>query len=37
MAKPVTKTPLGREQLNVSGYTLGRLREQAKWPTGVPI
>ena len=37
MAKPVTKAPRGREQRHVNGYTLERLREQAKWPTGVPI
>ena len=37
MAKPVTKRPRGREQHHVNGYTLGRLQEQAKWPTGAPI
>ena len=37
MAKPVTKTPRGPEQRHVNGYMLGRLQEQAKWPTGVPI
>ena len=34
MAKPVTKDHV--VESNVNGYTLGRLREQAKWPTGVP-
>ena len=37
MAKPVTKTPRGREQHHMNGYTLGCLQEQAKWPTGAPI
>ena len=37
MAKPVTKTPCGREQRHVNGYMLGRLQEQEKWPTGAPI
>ena len=36
MAKPVTKTPHGREKRYVNGYMLGRRREQAKWPTGAP-
>ena len=36
MAKPVTKTPCGWEWRHVNGYTLGHLREQAKWPTGAP-
>ena len=37
IAKPVTKTPRGREQRHVNGYTLGCLQEQAKWPTSAPI
>jgi len=37
MAKPVTKTPRGREQRQVKGYTLGRLREEAKWPIRLPL
>ena len=37
MAKPVAKTPHCREQCHVNGYTLGHLRDQAKWPTGTPI
>ena len=37
MAKPVTKTPRGPEQRRVNEYTLWRLQEQAKWPTGAPI
>ena len=37
MAKHATKTPHGREQRHVNGYTLRCLRGQAKWPTGVPI
>ena len=37
MAKPVTKTPRGQDQRHVNGYTLRRLQEQAKWPTGAPV
>ena len=37
MAKPVTKTPRGREQCHVNGYTLGHLRGHTKWLTGAPI
>ena len=37
MANPRTKTPRGREQCHVNGYTLGLLRGQAEWPAGVPI
>ena len=36
VAKPVTSTPHGREQRHVNAYTLGRLREQAKWLTVAP-
>ena len=32
-----TKTPRCREQRHVNGYTLGHLREQAKWLTCAPI
>ena len=31
------KTPRGREQCHMNGYTLGHLRGQGKWPTGAPI
>ena len=37
IAKPVTKTPHGREQRHVNGYTLGCLQEQVRWPTDAPI
>ena len=37
MPKSVTKTPRGREQCHVNGYTLGRLQDQAKGPTGAPV
>ena len=37
MAKPVLITPHGWERCQVNGYMLGRLQEQAKWPTGAPI
>ena len=36
MTKSLTKTPHGQEQCH-NGYTLGRLRGQAKWPAGAPI
>ena len=35
--KARNKNTTGREQRHLNEYTLGCLREQTKWPAGVPI